>query len=139
MSGEVKQFKTFRDLGKINKETSASTPSITNITSLPSTTSKHNTPSSTRTTRNNRDVSLQKDFQKVPNSITREAIPAGIFKGKSKVVYDYLWSQTRGSIKPSRAFKVSRRQIKEKTAIGSMVTIDAALSHLQSVGLLRKV
>lgn len=136
MSGEVKQFKTFRDLGKINKASSTSIPSTTSISS---TTRTPNTSSSTSTTKKNKDISPQKDFQKVPNSITREAIPAGMFKGKSKIVYDYLWSQTRGSIKPSRVFKVSRRQIKEKTAIGSMVTIDAALSHLQSVGLLRKV
>lgn len=130
MSGEVKQFKTFRDLGKINKDTYTSTPSISSRPSTTSTSGK---------TSESKDISPQKDYQKVPNSITREAIPAGMFKGKSKVVYDYLWSQTRGSIKPARIFKVSRRQIKEKTAIGSMVTIDAALSHLQSVGLLRKV
>ena len=141
MSGEVKQFKTFRDLGKISKESSTST---TSNTSTPSRTSSSSTPSSTRTTNRinktseQKEISPQKDYQKIPNSITREAIPAGIFRGKSKVVYDYLWSQSRGAIKPSRIFKVSRRQIKEKTAIGSMVTIDAALSHLHSVGLIRK-
>ena len=141
MSGEVKQFKTFRDLGKITNDSSTSTTSLSSSPSSTSTTGTSSTTSTSTPSKENikqKDVSPQRDYQKVPNSITREAVPAGIFKGKSKLVYDYLWSQSRGAINPTRFVKVSRRQIKEKTAIGSMVTIDAALSHLISAGLIQK-
>src|SRR5215216_2878643 len=43
----------------------------------------------TRPTRHASDlpISPMRDFTKVANSITREAIPAGIFKGKGKQLY----------------------------------------------------
>jgi hypothetical protein len=125
MTAEVKKFKTFRDLSGVTSSSSISSTSSTSITTSSSSTPK--------------EISPVKDYQKIPNSITRDALPTGIFKGKSKLVYDYLWSRSRGAIKPSRVVKVSRRQIKEKTAIGSMVTVDAALAQLQAVGLIGKV
>jgi hypothetical protein len=80
-------------------------------------------------------VSPERDFQKVPNSITRAAMAERLFKGKSKHVWDYLWSQSRGAVVPSRTVRRSRPQIKAAAGFGSMGTVDAALAHLQTVGL----
>jgi hypothetical protein len=83
-------------------------------------------------------VSPLKDFQKVPNSVVRIALADRFFKGKSKFVWDYLWSVSRGAIKPSRVVRKSRKEIKAGSGIGSMVTVDAALAHLEEVGLIVK-
>jgi hypothetical protein len=81
-------------------------------------------------------VSPERDFHKVPNSITREALAAGLFKGKSKAVWDYLWRESRGAIVPSRTVRRSRPQLKAGAGFGSMGTVDAAVRHLQAVGLI---
>jgi hypothetical protein len=51
-------------------------------------------------------------------------------------VWDYLWSVTRGAVIPTRLTKKSRREIKAGSGLGSMVTVDAALEHLETVGLI---
>jgi hypothetical protein len=51
-------------------------------------------------------------------------------------VWDYLWSVTRGAIVPTRSTRKSRREIKAGSGLGSMVTVDAALEHLENVGLI---
>ena len=138
------KFKTFRDAQNIPKE---GLPSISSLSSLPSSAripSITSTPSATR--QNSRitsqkvlsEISPTKDFQKVPNSVIR-AIPTGLFKGKSKLIYDYLWSCSRGAILPKRTIKKSRKEIKDGAAIGSMVTVDAAIKHLEQIGLLKVV
>jgi len=81
-------------------------------------------------------VAPERDFQRIPNSITRRAIPEGTFRGKSKQVWDYLWSITRGAVVPVKSTRKSRREIKAGSGLGSMVTVDAALEHLESVGLI---
>lgn len=81
-------------------------------------------------------VAPERDFQRIPNSITRRAIPEGAFRGKSKQVWDYLWSITRGAVVPVKSTRKSRREIKAGSGLGSMVTVDAALEHLESVGLI---
>ena len=58
-----------------------------------------------------------------------------LFKGKSKQVWDYLWSVSRGAITPSRTVRKSRPQIKSGAGLGSMSTVDVSLEHLQTVGL----
>jgi hypothetical protein len=72
----------------------------------------------------------------VPNSVTREAMPQGLFRGKSKQVYDYLYHQTRGAMTPKRSVRKSRKEILKGSGLGSMVTVDAAIDHLRTVGLL---
>jgi hypothetical protein len=72
----------------------------------------------------------------VPNSVTREAMPQGLFRGKSKQVYDYLYHQTRGAMTPKRSARKSRKEILKGSGLGSMVTVDAAIDHLRTVGLL---
>lgn len=82
-------------------------------------------------------VSPVKNFQKVTNTITKEAIPAGIFKsGKVKQLYDVLYSLTRGAFNPSRTVKISKPKLQTLSAIGSPQTLNAGLMHLQLVGLL---
>jgi vacuolar-type H+-ATPase subunit I/STV1 len=63
-------------------------------------------------------------------------MPQGLFRGKSKQVYDYLYHQTRGAITPKRSVRKSRKEILKGSGLGSMVTVDAAIEHLKNVGLL---
>jgi hypothetical protein len=77
-----------------------------------------------------------RDFQKVANSITREAVPAGVFKGKCKQIYDFLYSKTRGAIVPSRSVTLTRQAIMEGSHVGSSKTLFLNLRHLRSTGLI---
>lgn len=118
----------------------ASTTSLPRTTTLTRTSSTSSTPIKSKTKSGENDkpsISPIRDFQKVPNSVTREIMPSGLFKGKSKQVYDYLYSVTRGSINPTRTTRKSRREIQRASGIGSMVTVDVALVHLESIGLIR--
>lgn len=161
---EIK-FKTFKDLKSLGNSSGSikssipepksgvvSTPSTASSTSIPSTTSLPSTASLSSTTsttkikpipskkenkKSNSPVSPDRDFQKVPNSVTREAVPAGFFRGKSKQVWDYLWSVSRGAVTPSRTINRTRKQIKDGAGLGSMVTVDAAIDHLQTIRLIQ--
>jgi len=77
-----------------------------------------------------------RDFQKVANSITREAVPAGVFKGKCKQIYDFLYSKTRGAIVPSRSVTLTRQAIMDGAHVGSTKTLFLNLRHLRSAGLI---
>ncbi len=80
-----------------------------------------------------------RDFQKVSNSITREAIPSGIFgSGKAKQLYDALYSLTRGAIKPIRVIRITKPRLMKLAGIGTRQTLWLNLEHLESVGLVRK-
>lgn len=156
---EEKKYITFKDLRTVaNKpETSSASPSIASIASPSSITSKPSTTSNTSTSdlpaasgeiesppptesrpavRSVPSVAPERDFQRIPNSITRRALPDGLFRGKSKQVWDYLWSVSRGAVVPTRTVRKSRREIKAGSGLGSMVTVDAALEHLQNVGII---
>jgi hypothetical protein len=76
-----------------------------------------------------------RDFQKVANSITREAVPAGVFKGKCKQIYDFLYSKTRGAIVPSRSATLTRQTIMKGSNVGSTKTLFLNLRHLRGAGL----
>src|SRR5215213_2087772 len=128
------KYATFRDLRSVSKpapqpeSTPPSTPSIPSTPSVTRTTSKPRTSST--------GIAPERDFQRVPNSITKQAIPSGVFRGKSKQVWDYLWSISRGAIIPTRTVRKSRKEIKAGAGLGSMVTLDAAIDHLEQVGLI---
>ncbi len=81
-------------------------------------------------------VSPERDFQKVPNSVTRE-MAARLFRGKSKQLYDYLWSQSRGAIVPARTVRRSRPQLLRGAGFGSMGTVERCIDFLIDVGLLK--
>ncbi len=140
---EPPKFKTFRDLREIVnipvKNSSNSFSDLSNSTSIPNSTSISSIssipsiPDSSHLTKTDQ-ISPVRDFQKVPNSISRNL---NLFRGKSKQVWDYIWSVSRGSINPSRIVRKSRKEIKEGSKLGSMVTVDAAIEHLGQVKLLK--
>lgn len=126
-------------------QATTSTSSITSSTRIPSTTSITEIPirfenevgsEISRDKPKKSTVAPERDFQRIPNSITRKALPQGVFRGKSKQVWDYLWSVTRGAVVPVTSTRKSRREIKAGSGLGSMVTVDAALEHLENVGLI---
>jgi hypothetical protein len=81
-------------------------------------------------------VAPVRDFMKVANSIHREAAPAGVFKGKGKLIYDYLYSRTRGAIVPTRTVQASWREIMKAACIGSDKTLREQLKLLRAAGLI---
>jgi len=81
-------------------------------------------------------VAPASNYQKVTNTITREAIPLGLFKaGKSKQVYDVLYGLTRGAITPTRVVCISKSKLRALSGVGARTTMDACLNHLSFVGL----
>src|SRR5215203_706446 len=68
-------------------------------------------------------VSPIRDYTKTPNSIARVVMAKGLFKGKSKQIYDYLWTSSRGSINPSRKIRKTHGEIQSGTGIGSLNTV----------------
>jgi hypothetical protein len=83
-------------------------------------------------------VSPERNFQKVSNTITKEAIPAGLFRqGKAKQLYDVLYSLTRGAIVPSRIVQINKPKLRTLTGIGAKTTLNACLESLEQVGLLK--
>jgi hypothetical protein len=81
-------------------------------------------------------VAPVRDFMKVANSIHREAAPAGLFKGKGKLIYDYLYSRTRGAVVPTRTVQASWREIMKAASIGSDKTLREQLKLLRAAGLI---
>lgn len=73
------------------------------------------------------DVAPKRDFTRVANSVVRDAIPAGLFTGKGKQLYDYLYSQTRGAIVPKRSTRIPT----EKVMLGAGMTRHTYRAHLQ--------
>jgi hypothetical protein len=81
-------------------------------------------------------VAPERDYTKVANSIRREAVPAGLFKGKSKQLYDALYGLTRGAIVPTRKVRISRPRLMKAAHIGARATFDSNVDHLRAVGLI---
>jgi hypothetical protein len=147
---DVPKFKTFRDLRSIPsqsaKEATAYT-SISSTSSITSTSSNTSAPDAAGKTSLAKEQNLNallpaeiapvRDFQKVPNSVTRAVMAQGVFRGKSKQVWDYLWSMSRGAMNPTRIIRKSRKEIKEGAGLGSMVTVDSAIEHLIQTGLIK--
>jgi hypothetical protein len=77
-----------------------------------------------------------RDYMKVANSISRKAVPSGLFRGKSKQIYDFFYSQTRGAIMPRKECRLTRGAIMRGAHIGSTNTLRDNLLHLRAVGLL---
>lgn len=109
---------------------------MTSHTSMTSPTTQTSTTRQTSHTTEEKPVSPQRDYMKVANSIGREAVPAGLFTGKSKQLYDCLYSMTRGAIIPTRTVRISRPKLMAKAHIGSRVTFDANVDRLVTVGLI---
>ncbi|HEX8142049.1 MAG TPA: hypothetical protein VF553_05595 [Pyrinomonadaceae bacterium] len=91
---------------------------------------------STNTATASKPMAPMRDFMKVPNSISRDVVPAGQFKGKSKQIYDFFYSKTRGAIVPIMSVRLTRREIMKGANIGSTKTLYINLQHLKQVGLI---
>ena len=79
-------------------------------------------------------VSPERDYTKVPNSVTRDIVPERLFKGMSKNTYDALYLKTRGAVNPIREIRATKSDLLRWTGV-SDVTLDKHLKHLRSVGL----
>jgi hypothetical protein len=77
-----------------------------------------------------------RDFHKVANSINREAVPAGLFPGSSKKLYDALYMRTRGAVVPVKTVQATRRELSKWSGIKNIKTIAFHLRHLSTVGLI---
>jgi len=73
------------------------------------------------------DAAPKRDFTRAANSIVRDAIPAGIFTGKGKHLYDYLYSQTRGAIIPVYSARIPT----EKVMAGAGMSRNTFRLHLE--------
>ena len=80
-------------------------------------------------------VSPNKNFTKVSNSLVKQAIPDGLFRGQSKHTYDVLYQSTRGAINPKREVQLKKSDLVRLTGL-EMKTIQRHLSFLRSVGLI---
>jgi hypothetical protein len=65
------------------------------------------------------------------------AVPSGLFSGKGKQLYDYLYSLTRGAVLPKRSVRVTREQLMKGSHIGAKVTLEQNIARLRAVGLLQ--
>lgn len=77
-----------------------------------------------------------RDFNKRANSLEREALPAGMFPGSSKKIYDALYFRTRGAVKPVRSIQATRRDIMQWTGIRNVKTIHDHTRRLVAAGLI---
>lgn len=83
-------------------------------------------------------TSPEKDFTKTPNSVVRVALAQRMFRGKSKQIYDYLWSVSRGAINPVRTIRRTFNEIQKGTGIGSRNTVISGIVHLENINLIKR-
>lgn len=63
-------------------------------------------------------------------------MPAGLFPGTSKKLYDALYLRTRGAIVPTRSVKATRTELMRWAGIGGLNTFLSHVKHLTGVGLI---
>jgi hypothetical protein len=83
-------------------------------------------------------IAPKKDFNRRANSLERDAMPAGLFRGSSKKLYDALYLRSRGAITPKRRVRASRRELLEWTGIRNLKTIDSHIHYLMATGLVQR-
>lgn len=81
-------------------------------------------------------VAPARDFNRRANSLERQALPAGIFPGSSKKLYDALYLRTRGAVVPKREVRATKRELSDWSGIRNVKTIDSHLRYFSAVGLL---
>jgi hypothetical protein len=126
----------FDEVARQEAEQTQATPPTPPTPPTPSELNKSVQTSVKRTSLSTTDVAPSRDFQKVANSIVREAVPSGVFKGKSKLIYDCLYLLTRGAIIPKRSVRIPKRDLMKRSGIGSERTLLKNLLHLRTVSLL---
>jgi hypothetical protein len=80
------------------------------------------------------DVSPTKNFTKVSNSLFKQALSDGMFRGQSKHTYDVLYQKTRGAVVPTRQIQLTKAELVKITGLEAK-TIQRHISFLKSVGL----
>ena len=78
----------------------------------------------------------ERDFGRVANSITRDALPAGAFPGSSKKIYDALYLRSRAAVTPVRSVQATRRELMKWTGIKNVKTVNDHIRRLIDAGLL---
>jgi hypothetical protein len=78
----------------------------------------------------------ERDFGRVANSITRDALPQGAFPGSSKKIYDVLYLRTRAAVTPVHSVRATRRELMRWTGIKDIKTVNAHIKKLIDAGLL---
>ncbi|HEX7317651.1 MAG TPA: hypothetical protein VF297_27360 [Pyrinomonadaceae bacterium] len=81
-------------------------------------------------------IAPTRDFVRVPNSVVRDALPAGLFKGESKKTYDALYQRTRGAVVPRRVIRATLSEVMDWADV-SHNTLKGHLKHLVRVGLVK--
>jgi hypothetical protein len=66
----------------------------------------------------------------------REAVAGGYFTGKSKQLYDCLYTLTRGAIVPKRSVVIPKPELMKRAGIGSERTLLKNVAHLKGIGLI---
>lgn len=99
-------------------------------------TSDHLGSPQTRSKRKRLPTAPERDFNRRANSLERDAIPAGLFPGASKKLYDALYLRTRGAHKPTRTIQATRTELMKWAGIGSRNTFLNHMRHFLKVGLL---
>jgi hypothetical protein len=96
----------------------------------------HHPPTTHHPPPTSRAVAPERDFVRVPNSVVRDALPAGLFKGESKKTYDALYQRTRGAVMPRRTVRATLAEVMVWANV-SHNTLKAHLKHLAAMGLLK--
>jgi hypothetical protein len=81
-------------------------------------------------------IAPERDFGRVANSITRDALPARLFHGQSKKLYDALYHRTRAAIQPQRLIRATHDNLMDWAGV-SHNTLKKHIKHLCKVGLLK--
>lgn len=79
-----------------------------------------------------------RDFNRRANSLERDALPAGLFPGSSKRIYDALYLRTRGAIQPRSSVRATKRALMDWSGIKNVKTVETHMRYLVGVGLLER-
>ena len=81
------------------------------------------------------ETSPSRNYTKVSNSITKQAIPEKYFRGLSKHTYDVLYQKTRGAIVPTRTIQLTKDELVALTGL-SKDAVKLHIKYLKAAGLL---
>lgn len=79
-----------------------------------------------------------RDFNRRANSLERDALPAGLFPGSSKKIYDALYLRTRGAVQPRSSVRATKRALMDWSGIRNVKTVETHMRYLIAVGLLER-
>lgn len=81
-------------------------------------------------------IAPERDFTRFANSILREGVAGGYFTGKSKQLYDFLYTRTRGAVVPTKTVNITKPNLMKGAHIGSERTLLKNIQHLKAIGLI---